>query len=161
MKRFIISKVCICMLFISANGCLDSVSNKEARLMKEKMALVFRVSEFNEAFKHCDIATLESMLTEHYKHTNGTSKPINKSDWLGYLEHRKESIDKGELVVTSYEMKEPSYELFGDTAILTARIVVSSVLNGETQNNEYRVTNIWVKEDGLWKRAGFHDGKIK
>ncbi|WP_303317883.1 nuclear transport factor 2 family protein [Flavivirga abyssicola] len=138
----------------------NEIGNKD--IENEKIALLNRVEAFNTAFKVCNIAKLESMLTENYRHTNGISKPIDKRAWVNYLRTRKAQIEKGELVVNTYEMKDTEVELYNNhTAILTAKIVVSSKKQGEIQNNEYRVTNIWIKDDGIWKRAGFHDGKIQ
>lgn len=50
---------------------------------------------------------------------------------------------------------------YDDLAIVTAKIVISIVKSGRDHENEYRTTNVWIKEEGDWKRAGFHDGKIK
>ncbi len=81
---------------------------------------------------------------------------------MAYLQKRKQEIVDGSLVVNRYNMSEVEVELFDDMAIVSAKISTSSLREpGEDQINEYRVTNIWVKETGNWKRAGFHDGKIK
>lgn len=58
-------------------------------------------------------------------------------------------------------MSDPQVEFHGKTAVLTAKIKVTATNKGTVTENEYQVTNIWVKESGVWKRAGFHDGKIK
>ena len=58
-------------------------------------------------------------------------------------------------------MDQTTIQFYESTAIVTARIIVTSYKLEEQQENEYRITNIWVKENGDWKRAGFHDGKIR
>jgi len=101
------------------------------------------------------------MITDNYIHTNGSSSPINKTTWLNYLRGREKEIESGKLVGNNYEMSNPQVEFHGNTAILTANIKVTATNKGALTENEYQVTNIWVKEDGEWKRAGFHDGKNK
>ena len=46
-------------------------------------------------------------------------------------------------------------------AIVTAKISFSTIKLGEQKENEFRITNVQVKEEGTWKRAGFHDTRIK
>ena len=114
----------------------------------------------NTAFQTGDVATLEAMITASYQHTNGSSKAIGKEAWLNYLRKRKKAIDSGELEVLGYEMSELGIEFYGATAIVTAKVSVKNKTEDGTVNNAYRVTNIWINESGVWKRAGFHDGKI-
>ncbi|WP_322289123.1 nuclear transport factor 2 family protein [Aquimarina sp. 2201CG5-10] len=126
-----------------------------------KSNLLKTIDEFNKAFKDSDVAKLESMITDNYRHTNGIKKAFSKKTWLKYLQRRQKKIEAGELEIHFYEMNQTKIELYDDVAIVTAKISVESTNKEELQENEYRVTNIWVNEDGNWKRAGFHDGKIK
>ncbi len=119
------------------------------------------INEFNTAFKEGDVDKLSAMISKNYLHTNSTSAPINKETWIAYLNKRKKEIESKKLVIHTYEMKETRVQQYDDMAIVSAKIITSSTKNGKLNNNEYRVTNIWVLEDGAWKRAGFHDGKIK
>ncbi|GAA4276176.1 nuclear transport factor 2 family protein [Aquimarina mytili] len=127
----------------------------------EENTLWKKIQEFNLAFKQGNVEILSAMITENYMHTNSTSKPIDKNTWISYLSKRKKEIESGNLVVHSYEMKEREMQLYDDMAIVSAKISTSSTSNGNRTQNEYRVTNIWIKEENTWKRAGFHDGKIK
>ena len=147
------------LFFIVFLGCKTETGHQQNSSEEEK-TLLKSVEEFNLAFKECDIEKLKTLITENYLHTNGTSKSIKRNAWLGYLEKRKLEINNGNLVVNTYDMKEVEIELYDDAAIVTGKIVTSSTKSGEYQENEFRITNIWVKEEGNWKRAGFHDGKI-
>ncbi len=157
MKHFKI----LCIIIISLNlSCKNAEANvKESEISREE--LLIRINEFNKAFQKGQVSTLESMITENYVHTNGNSKPINKHDWLSYLRKREVEIEMGNLVVADYEMDEIKIEFHGKMAIVTGRVKVSNKKEEEILINEYRITNIWIIEDGIWKRAGFHDGKIK
>ncbi len=147
------------LVFIVFQSCKTETGHKQNSSEEEKI-LLKKVEDFNLAFKECDIEQLETLITENYLHTNGNSRSIKRNAWLGYLEKRKLEINNGNLVVNTYDMKEAEIELYDDMAIVTGKIVTSSTKSGEYQENEYRITNIWIKEEGNWKRAGFHDGKI-
>ncbi len=141
-------------------GCSGG-STQQIASANEKEVLLARINEFNMAFKACDIELLKSMISNNYQHTNGTSKSISKDAWFEYLNKRKLKIESGELIVSSYEMNEVEMQVYDNMAIVTGKISVSSIRSGEEQENVYRITNVWIKEDGIWKRAGFHDGEIK
>ncbi|WP_181899418.1 nuclear transport factor 2 family protein [Flagellimonas nanhaiensis] len=141
-------------------SCGDKTGNVASNESK-KEALLNTIKKFNTAFKEGDIDVLESMITENYLHTNGNSKVIQKKDWFNYLTQRSQDIASGKIQVTDYTMDETAIEFHGSTAIVTGRISVSTLTDGQTQTSQYRITNIWVLEDGNWKRAGFHDGKIQ
>ncbi len=157
-KLFYLALLLIFMIF---QGCKPEAVNKLNPIEEEKI-LLEKVNDFNQAFKECDIEALETLITENYLHTNGNSRVIRKDAWLEYLKKRKLEISSGNLVVNTYDMKEVEIELHNDMAIVTGKIIISSSTKlGEHNDHEYRITNIWVKEEGNWKRAGFHDGKIK
>ncbi|WP_185152655.1 DUF4440 domain-containing protein [Fulvivirga aurantia] len=129
--------------------------------IREKGELYLAIERFNQAFKEGDVKTLTSMITYDYVHTNGTSKPINKSQWLDYLRKRSEDLSSGKLVVLAYSMEEMAIEiLYGKTAIVTGKVIVETEMEGSLHKNEYRVTHVWTKYKNGWRRAGFHDSKI-
>ncbi len=129
--------------------------------MADEASLRATIDIFNAAFERGDVEKLASMITDDYQHTNGNAKSIGRDSWLGYLKKRSQQIEEGTIVVHKYEMDEVEVVQYDGMAIVTARVAVSSSSTGQLSENEYRVTNIWVWESGQWKRAGFHDGKIK
>nr|WP_299343712.1 nuclear transport factor 2 family protein [Allomuricauda sp.] len=151
------------VLFVGIVFFLGCVNPKQDNNLSEdkKETLLTAINQFNEAFAKGDMTTLESMITENYLHTNGTSKSIVKQDWLNYLKKRTLDIESGIVETVNYEMDEVSFEFYGNTAVVTARITTGVKRNDSIFNNQYRVTHLWVNEEGQWKRAGFHDSKIK
>lgn len=148
------------IIALNLSYCKDgNTANKE--LEKSKDELLKTISKFNKAFQNGNVSILESMITENYLHTNGNSKSIGKKNWLNYLSKRENEINSGNLDVIQYEMDEIKIEFYNNMAIVTGKVAVSNKKKEEIQKNEYRITNVWVNEDGNWKRAGFHDGKIK
>ena len=144
--------------------CLPSCNDKDTQNQDpslQKEMLLKRVEEFNNAFKLGDIEKLESMITEDYVHTNSNSKSIGKTEWVNYLKKRKAALDDGTLKVENYIMDDTEVVIHDDMAIVTGKISFTSIRSGERKDNEIRITNVWVKEGQEWKRAGFHDTRIK
>lgn len=139
--------------------CTDK-EPQDKKLKTDKEALLTAIGTFNTAFREGDLTVLASMITEDYIHTNGNSRAIGKEDWIAYLRKRKRDIESGKLAVIEYNMEETDIVFYGNTAIVTAKIVVATQRQDVLQKNAYRVTNVWITESGHWKRAGFHDTKI-
>lgn len=137
-------------------SCVISNSNNPT-----KESLLDAVSQFNEAFSTGNVARLVFMIADDYKHTNASSKAIDAKSWVNYLHKRNKDLQSKNLIVHSYDMDQIEVVLYGTSAIVTGRVKTSTTYNGNLRNNEYRVTHFWVYENERWKRAGFHDGKIK
>jgi len=138
-----------------------STAQEAGLTKKDKENLVQALTVFNNAFQEGNTAVLASMITENYTHTNGNSKPIGKKSWLSYLQKRSQKIKTGELQIIQYKMEDLAIEYLNTTAIVTGKVLVSSKVSDTIKSNEYRITNLWVHTPDGWKRAGFHDGKIK
>lgn len=123
--------------------------------------LIASIEKFNTAFAQGNLMTLDSLTTKNYLHTNSSSQVIGKTDWFNYLEKRKERLKSGDLTVLDYALDQTKIEYHGSSAIVTGRVTVVTKDSMGTKENHYRITNLWVFEEGRWKRAGFHDGKIE
>ncbi|WP_422858960.1 nuclear transport factor 2 family protein [Flagellimonas sp. S174] len=119
------------------------------------------IEKFNKAFSEGDLNVLDSMTTANYLHTNSSSEVIGKKDWFNYLEKRSKRLQSGEIEVLDYKLDETKVEYHGNSAIVTGKVTVKVKDSLGSKENQYRITNLWVYENGTWKRAGFHDGKIK
>ncbi len=148
------------LVLILIQGCSSNTSNKP-NTEQESKELLATIELFNSAFNNGEVEKLESMITDNYLHTNGNSKSIRKADWISYLQKRQKELANGDLIVNNYQMSETEIEMYGDMAIVTGKISFVSIRSGEQKENEFRITNIWVNEAGMWKRAGFHDTRIK
>ncbi|SNZ00522.1 nuclear transport factor 2 family protein [Flagellimonas pacifica] len=157
-----LNKMAMSLFIISSLFFLLGCETKSQSLSEEqKEELTLAIDQFNNAFANSDVSTLASMITENYMHTNGTSKAIDKETWLNYLNKRNQQIKSGALVFNDYKMSQLKIEFHNTTAIVTGKVSSSFSKNDEIKENEFRVSNLWVYEKGTWKRAGFHDGKIK
>ncbi|MEO0895577.1 MAG: nuclear transport factor 2 family protein [Bacteroidota bacterium] len=127
----------------------------------EKSLLDSAIVKLNDAFALGDTATLSQLVTEDYLHTNSFYKAINKKTWMEYLAYRKSQIDSGFVEVLNYSFEEVEKRFNGQTAIVTGKIQANIKIGERVDTLAYRVTNFWVRQEGGWKRAAFHDGKIE
>ncbi len=120
------------------------------------------VEKFADAFLRADVSTLSNLLCENYIHINGSSgNIINKADWLSWINSRRLSLDKGELIISAYKVEDLKIQIFGETAIATGVVKSHGKRNGSSFNSHIRFSNVWVIEDGILRRAAFHDSAIR
>ena len=150
----------VIFLAYCAYACLDSKPFIDDQDTLE-VELRQTIDKFNQAFQEGSVEVLESLITQDYLHTNGSSKSIRKETWLNYLRKREKEIEEGVLKVISYGMDEVEIELYGKAAIVSGRVRVENKRNEEIREQQYRVTHLWIKKSDGWKRAAFHDGKIQ
>lgn len=127
----------------------------------ETLALRNSISAFNQAFASGNLAVLDSLTTARYIHTNSSDLAFRKDNWFSYLEKRSAAIEAGDLSIEEYELEEMNIEFYEESAIVTGMIRTSGSQNGDAFESQIRVSNFWVKEGEVWKRAGFHDSRIK
>ena len=58
-------------------------------------------------------------------------------------------------------MTEVSYQPIGDTYLIAGKVTATTLSKGAETTKSFRVSMIWVQENGQWKRAGFHDTIIE
>jgi len=151
--------ICLVLLLFTAS-CQQ---NNKVRDAQDPTADQLRetLKAFNNAFATSDLATLDSLTTQNYLHTNSSSQVIGKSAWFNYLKKRDGNVKSGTVEVLEYVLEDPKIEMHHKMAIVTGKVKVVTKDSLGLHRNAYRVTNIWIHDEGKWKRAGFHDGKIK
>ncbi|MFW6085172.1 MAG: nuclear transport factor 2 family protein [Gemmatimonadota bacterium] len=119
------------------------------------------VERFGQAYRDADVGTLRGMLSPDYVHVNGGSgSRIDRDQWLSWVASQKRLLDEGELRIESYEVTDTRIQLHGNTAVVTGTVSSEGVRSGEPFRVNVRFTNVWVDEDGTWRRAAFHDSPI-
>ncbi len=147
----------IILLLITSCDSQNSLSQND----QEKQNLLAAIEKFNTAFAEGNLVLLDSMTTENYLHTNGSSKVINKTNWFNYLEKRSKDLEAGTIKIIDYQLEDTAIEHYENMAIVTGKVIVKTKDSSGIMKNQYRITNFWVLEEDRWKRAGFHDGKIE
>jgi ketosteroid isomerase-like protein len=119
------------------------------------------VERLGQAYRAADMQTLGGLLTDDYVHTNGGSgSRLNRDQWLSWVGSQRELLDSGELRIDTYEVSDTRVELYGNVAVVTGIVRSSGVRNNEPFGVHVRFTNVWVKRDGVWRRAAFHDSPM-
>lgn len=119
------------------------------------------IEKFNAAFLKADVDQLASMLTNQYIHSNSGSAIITKKTWLNYIKKRRKQLDSRQLRVNSYDTSELVIKTYANSAVANGLVVVKGIRNKKPFQSKIRFTHLWIKENGVWKRAAFHDSKLK
>jgi hypothetical protein len=111
--------------------------------------------EFGEAWLNADFAKLDHMLAHEYQHTDVTGKVFTREDWLSdavdALRWLRPQDTNGK---PSIGFEDMAVTFTGDSAVITGRQIIHSA-NTVTKPMNIRFTQIWIKEDGTWKRRFF------
>ena len=142
-------------------SCTQKRKTTTGEIKIPKNELRGALDAFNTAFANGDLVVLDSLTTENYLHTNGSSKAIAKTDWFNYLRKRNQQLTSDNLEILDYSLDEQKIEFHGTTAIVTGKVRVGIKDSLGIKQTQYRITNVLVFDEGQWKRAGFHDGKIQ
>ncbi len=145
------------LLFLFLLGCQSHNTQDQAPPIQ---SLEEAIAKFNAAFAEADVEKLSAMITDDYRHTNGHQASIDRQAWLQYLKKRKAALASGALQVSRYELVDPVITKYDASAMLTGIIEMEGVQDSLPFSQKIRITNLWVIDDGKWKRAAFQDAKI-
>lgn len=145
MSRFILL---VCLALITTISHADDA--KQARL-KERMAAL------SAAFNASDVPTLDTLLAEHYSHTNNGAAPLNRAAWLASIAKRRADMDSGSQNITSVETSEIEVQTHNDTAVGTGLYIMKGERNGNAFGLKIRFTQVWEWDSNDWYRVAFHD----
>ena len=99
-----------------------------------------------------DAAWFEKNLTPDYVLTTSRGSMISRADLLRDLKLVK---------IEPYEPSEVVVRIYGDTAVITGRIVQKYSTNGEHIEADLRYTDVWLKTKEGWKNSAGHASAIK
>ena len=126
----------------------------------DREALTRRLEAFGEAFCNGDEAAVEAMIAPQYLHVNGAGGAYTRDQWLGWYATRAAATASGDYRCEDYELEDVSIQMGGRTAYVAATVRVRGTAEGAGFARRWRMTNLWGKSEGEWKRAGFHDVEI-
>lgn len=117
-------------------------------------------TNFGNAWLKGDIQTLDHLLAREYTHTDVTGRVLNRSEWLtdaaNVEKWARSSETKGTPTIGFYGME---VKLLGDAAVVTGGNVIQPA--GSAPPLKLRFTQVWIKEDGQWKRRYFQATPIQ
>jgi len=137
-------------------------SLKEDPAAEAEVELRDAVTRFGRAFREARVATLDSLLTDDYVHVDGGSASVlDRTSWLEWVGSRRARIVSGELRYDGYRVGDLRIHLHGEAAVVTGVVHARGRDGEEPFASVVRVTNLWVRQEGLWRRAAFHDTPLR
>jgi uncharacterized protein (TIGR02246 family) len=107
---------------------------------------------FTEAQKNYDAARLDELLAPDYVEISPAGEVDSRAKVLGFYAPEKKSARQGELI--SYELDEITSRIYGDTAIIIARLPFTmKTPDGQSMSRALRCTFVCRKTRGKWRIA--------
>ncbi|MGH8509342.1 MAG: nuclear transport factor 2 family protein [Gammaproteobacteria bacterium] len=148
MKRILCTVALVCAALTLAAQPMEakkaSPMAKPAAPADVKETLKDRFREYTEALTKRDLAALDKIWAEGYTFTNGRGEFLTKKD-------RMENIKSGATQFDSISREDEEIRVFGDTAVVTGRVVLKVIYSGKESSGPYRFINVWVKMQGRWQ----------
>ncbi len=113
------------------------------------------VRQFGQAWLEADVSTLDRLLAREYTHTDVTGRVLHRADWLADAANAQKWLRAPEgNRKPSIEFEDVAVKMIGDSAVITGGNVIHSA-NPQAAPIKLRFTQVWIKEDGNWKRCFF------
>jgi ketosteroid isomerase-like protein len=106
-------------------------------------------NKWNAAYKHGDIAAMESLLAEDFIITLEDGSTFSKS---GYIAHNGDRT----LHVEITEMSGVNVRMHGSAAVVTGAYHEKGVFRGKPYEYHDRFTDVWMNKNGKWQVIASH-----
>jgi hypothetical protein len=104
---------------------------------------------WNEAHLKGDADTLDELWANDLVVTVAAMRLMNKADALAMVRANRPSF-------TKYETSELNVRRFGNSAVVTGRLLRERSMNGTTITDNWRFTKTYVIVDGRWRVVAWH-----
>jgi ketosteroid isomerase-like protein len=101
-----------------------------------------------------DTAILERYLANDYVGIEPNGITANKSQTI-------QELKDGTVKYSAIDVTEENVRMYGNTGIYNGRGNVKMTINGQPLTADVRVTIVWVKENGQWKRVSFQATQVQ
>jgi ketosteroid isomerase-like protein len=106
-------------------------------------------NKWNAAYKHGDIAAMESLLADDFIITLEDGSTFSKS---GYIAHNGDKT----LHVEITEMSGVNVRMHGSVAVVTGAYHEKGVFRGKPYEYHDRFTDVWMNTNGKWQVIASH-----
>jgi ketosteroid isomerase-like protein len=111
-------------------------------------------SQFEQAIVKGDLKFFEKVLATDFTHTTQSGVFRNREEWLANHKAGQSNYD-------ALNTDQAVIRLYGDTAIVTARIAPQGRdSRGKPIEGHYRYLRVWAKEEGKWRVVAFQSTRI-
>ena len=119
-----------------------------------------KVQVFVDAFRDGDVETIQGLLGSSYSHCNSNGSRPTKDEWLAWFTTRAADTRAGRFVYTEYRNDDVRIQIHDLVAVVTAVNVAAGTRDGTPFSHRLRFTQVWILEEGKWKRIAFHDSRL-
>jgi ketosteroid isomerase-like protein len=113
-------------------------------------------NEFAKAMKDNDANRIESLLSDDYAVIPTNGDVVEGKDTF------PNGIKSGVLTKSVFQTTEPRVRLYGNTAVVTTKVVMAGVFHGKLYKDVgERQTEVWVWKDKAWKCVLTHETELK
>jgi len=132
-----------------SDGSEKTGTAPQAKPPAELQQFVTLEEDWMKAVAQKDQATLKRLMADEFTLTSAysTGNVITRDDFLKNIQ----SVKQNEL-----SFYNASLSIYGDVAVLKARIKDNYTMNGEDRSGDYLITDVWVKRDGRWQVVTRH-----
>ncbi len=153
-------RILLLYVFLLSLGCsisqAQSPNNKQASRKSADTEVLKAVDKFYDAFLAGDVETVRRMTAEDYLQTDVNGKVQDKSAWLAeYYMPIVERMKARQFKWDVLERKDSQVRRYGNVAVLIGRTTLKG--SNAPKARELRFTQVWVKRNGDWQRAVFHN----
>jgi ketosteroid isomerase-like protein len=105
------------------------------------------------AMCEADAATLGELLADDLLYTHSSAATDGKASYIAGVTSKKWQYRK-------IERPEESIQVYGDTAVVTGRVLIDIVVEGNAKKMNSRYTDIWVKGAKGWQMVAWQSTGI-
>jgi ketosteroid isomerase-like protein len=96
-----------------------------------------------------DVATLEGIVTADFRLVGPFGFVLDRQQWL-------DRYRSGDLSTSALEWHDVDVRIHGDAAVTIGTQTQQAAYRGSPSDGAFRITHIFVKQDGGWKVLGMH-----
>lgn len=150
--------VALFVMVLSASLLLRGQTNKQANAnpsepLKAEQVLQRLEQEWADAVMRRDIKKIDRIQADEYVFTGPHGQIWTKSQAL-------DTIKAGGLEIDSFESSDIKVQVYGDTAVVTLRVVWNGRFRGTDISEPQRMTDVFVKRDGRWQCVASQSTRI-
>ncbi len=110
--------------------------------------------EWSNAIIKKDIAGLKRIIADDFAGVESSGRVVNKAQTISEIESGSDDVQSE----TAEDLK---VRVYGDTAIVTGRLLVNGEKNEAGYNLKLLFTKVWAKRDGQWQVVNYQATQIK
>jgi ketosteroid isomerase-like protein len=125
-------------------GLSDNMENREYTMSDDKSVVAALDTEYQEAVKNNDVATMDRILADDFVLVTGNGRVYTKADLL------KEAAEKNVI----YERQEDynrTVRIWGDTAVVTALLCAKGADHGDPFDYKVWFSDTYVRTSTGWR----------